>query len=280
MRQVKAMIGDDRVHLEIRMSNTAEAAITYCRKDESCIRNDDGTPLMRREYGSVSKGSGYSTDLEVMVLPVLDDIRQGTAISVLRNKYPTEFLLHNNYFKEVAAQLKRDNAPKWRKTVCVILWGATGTNKTRWAIKESERIDNGRYPYIVQAPQKGRPLYWDDYDGHKCIVIDEFMSPPYVDFATFLRWLDGHRVAIDCRNVGKYGEWTHVFITSNIDPDSWYPDLNGEHIKALNRRLTLIHHLPISSEPMDLNKTLDYYVDKNIELAQTRKREREDDDDT
>jgi len=117
MRQVKAMIGDDRVHLEIRMSNTAEAAITYCRKDESCIRNDDGTPLMRREYGSVSKGSGYRTDLEVMVLPVLDDIRQGTAISVLRNKYPTEFLLHNNYFKEVAAQLKRDNAPKWRKTV-------------------------------------------------------------------------------------------------------------------------------------------------------------------
>ena len=103
--------------------------------------------------------------------------------------------------------------------------GPTGTGKSRRAWEEA-----GPEAY----PKDPRSKFWDGYRGQKNVVIDEFRGS--IDIAHLLRWLDRYPVNVEVKGSSTALAARKVWITSNIPPREWYPEVDQETFQALLRR--------------------------------------------
>lgn len=115
------------------------------------------------------------------------------------------------------------------RVVCVF-WGTTGTGKSRRAWSEAGM---GAYP---KAPTT---KFWDGYRGQENVVIDEFRGS--IEISHLLRWFDRYPVCVETKGGGTVLRAKSIWITSNLDPRSWYPQLDEETLNALLRRLNITH---------------------------------------
>jgi len=111
----------------------------------------------------------------------------------------------------------------------VVFWGATGTGKSHRAW---ERAGVGAYS---KCP---RSKFWCGYRGEESVVIDEFRGG--IDISHLLRWLDRYPVRVEVKGSSKPLMAKSYFITSNLHPRNWYPDLDRETYLALERRLEIV----------------------------------------
>jgi len=81
--------------------------------------------------------------------------------------------------------------------------------------------------------------FWDGYRGQKNVVIDEFRGD--INVSHILRWFDRYPVNVECKFGAVTLSATTIWITSNVDPRDWYPDVNQDTKDALLRRLTITH---------------------------------------
>lgn len=111
-----------------------------------------------------------------------------------------------------------------------VFWGPTGTGKshTAWEL-------GGMDAY----PKDPRSKFWCGYQGQKNVVIDEFRGG--IDISHLLRWLDKYPVHVEIKGSAVSLQATNFFITSNLKPECWYPDVDGSTMSALLRRLEVIH---------------------------------------
>jgi len=86
-------------------------------------------------------------------------------------------------------------------------------------------------------PKDPRTKFWDGYRDHQHVVIDEFRWG--IDIAHMLRWLDKYPVVVEVKGSAVVLKAKVIWITSNMDPRKWYPDLDEETLAALLRRLTI-----------------------------------------
>jgi len=116
---------------------------------------------------------------------------------------------------------------EFRKLQVIVHWGKTGTNKTR-------------IPYEMGAFvwEPSTPEWWDGYDGEEILLIDEFYGQ--LKPARLLHLLDGYQQRLPIKGGFTYANWTTVYITSNVPPESWYKDIPEEVKIALARRITRI----------------------------------------
>lgn len=115
-----------------------------------------------------------------------------------------------------------------------VYWGDTGTGKSRTAWEEAG---------LDAYPKDPRTKWWDGYQGHDNIVIDEFRGG--IDIAHVLRWFDRYPVLVETKGGSVPLRATSIWITSNLDPRNWYPDLDEETRKALVRRLEIKHFVKL-----------------------------------
>lgn len=120
---------------------------------------------------------------------------------------------------------------------CAVFWGPTATGKSRRAWEEAGLAAYSKDP---------RTKWWDGYLGQKHVVIDEFrgMLVIYVgtiDIAHLLRWLDRYPVRVENKGSSLPLLAEHFWITSNLDPRLWYPDIDAETLAALMRRIVVTH---------------------------------------
>jgi len=59
-----------------------------------------------------------------------------------------------------------------------------------------------------------------------------------------LRWLDRYPVRVERKGNSTVLLAEQIWITSNLHPDAWYPELDLETKMAFLRRLTNIVHFP------------------------------------
>ncbi len=121
-----------------------------------------------------------------------------------------------------------------------VFWGTTGTGKTRRAIAESSN------PYVVTPPTgAGHVCWWDGYDLHEDVIIDEFYG--WLPWSLLLRLLDRYPVRVRTNGGTVAFVARRIWITSNADPREWYRE--GRHIQwsTLARRITQIVHF---NEPL------------------------------
>lgn len=111
-----------------------------------------------------------------------------------------------------------------------VYWGRTGTGKSRRAWDEAS---------LSAFPKDPRSKFWDGYNNHEHVVIDEFRGG--IDISHVLRWFDRYPVVVEVKGSSVVLRATRIWITSNLDPRKWYPDLDEETLSALLRRLTITH---------------------------------------
>ena len=114
---------------------------------------------------------------------------------------------------------------------CFVFWGRTGTGKSRTAWEEA-----GDVAYCKDPCTK----WWCGYKGQENVVIDEFRGA--IGISHLLRWLDRYPVCVETKGGSEPLVASKIWITSNLDPRQWYPDLDEASQEALLRRLVVTHY--------------------------------------
>lgn len=112
-----------------------------------------------------------------------------------------------------------------------VYWGRTGAGKSQRAWDESG---------LDAYPKDPNTKFWDGYSGQQHVVIDEFRGS--ISISHLLRWLDRYPVIVEIKGSSCVFKATKIWITSNLSPDEWYPDLDEETKAALRRRFTQVIH--------------------------------------
>jgi hypothetical protein len=137
------------------------------------------------------------------------------------------YVQHYNSLKRIAA----DNLqPIGVEKQVMVFWGKTGAGKSRRAWDEAG---------LDAYPKDPRTKFWDGYRGQSHVVIDEFRGG--IDIGHLLRWLDRYPVTVEIKGSATVLKATNIWITSNISPNDWYPDLDEGTKAALRRRLNITH---------------------------------------
>jgi len=112
---------------------------------------------------------------------------------------------------------------------CHVFWGPTGTGKSRRAWLESGMETYAKDP---------RTKWWCGYRGETNVIIDEFRGS--IDVSHLLRWTDRYPVTVETKGSSQPLMAQTIWITSNLSPMRWYPDIDVETLDALLRRLTIV----------------------------------------
>lgn len=114
----------------------------------------------------------------------------------------------------------------------MVYWGRTGAGKTRSVYDNLPSLDS----LFVYAGSG----WFDGYDGQPIVLFDDFGGHEF-KISYLLKLLDRYPIRVPVK--GGFVHWApqEIYITSNIDPHNWYSNANPEHVRALLRRITLIH---------------------------------------
>jgi hypothetical protein len=190
----------------------SEAADDYVWKDESAVL---GT---RFQLGEKPHRRNSKRDWVQVWQKAVDGDLLAIEESIRIQHYRTLRTIRADYAAPTACQ---------RKIYCY--FGPTGTGKSRRAWDEA-----GWTAY----PKDPRSKFWDGYRDQKNIVIDEFRGG--IDISHVLRWFDRYPVLVEIKGASTCLVAETIWITSNIHPKDWYPDLDYTTYQALERRLEII----------------------------------------
>ncbi len=233
LNPAKQLLGGTTVHIEARRG-TQEQAIAYCKKDDTRLPSSE--PY---EYG-VPKLQGKRNDL----VAFKEDVQAGKRkrelvddhLSVMA-RYPKLYDLIN---------YKR---PEREEPVDVtLLIGPTGLGKTRYVY---DRYKDDEELYI--QPLSNGTTWWDSYDGHKYVLMDDFAgAASHMTLTCLLKLLDRYPSLVPTKGSHTWFFPTHIYVTTNILPRDWYKwEKRGEQYKALARRFT---HTLLFSEEEEMNE--------------------------
>ena len=186
--------GGDGVHCEPRRGTRIEAR-NYCRKSGGRFF----------EWGLFD---GMTKE---------DLFRQ--PIGYLKTAYPEFYCRYHRGLEKL-----QQKGEKWRNVEVHILWGETGTGKTR-QVMEKDNV------YKIDPPYK----WWDGYEGEETLLIDDYRKGA-IDRGMLLNLLDGYRLRLETKGSHCWALWTEVYITTNYDPKTWTDE-------AIMRRITDVSHV-------------------------------------
>lgn len=222
MAAVKAILGDPAAHLEVKRG-TRDEARAYCMKEESRIEGPFEWGSFRAEKGNEKKKRK---------LEIVEEIKSGKKVG--------ELILSadlSNYNEIRWADRVAQEAQYMRKRDIqrvIVLFGPTGIGKTRLATLIAERMF-GEY-YL----QNGAFLkWWPGYSGQKCVIIDEYsgeeQKQPNMEYLK--RLLDRYPCAVENKGGHAWLATECWIITSQTQPDEWFPNSDIAHRDALWRRI-------------------------------------------
>jgi len=206
---IKTLMGSDS-HWEPTRS---EASEQYVWKEETRI---DGTQF---ELGTKPLKRNSPTDWNV----IRDQAKRGDLDSIPADIYIRSYMS----LKRIAGDHME---PVALERIVHVFWGSTGTGKSRRAWSEGG---------LDAYPKDPRTKFWDGYRGQDHVIIDEFRGG--IDISHMLRWLDRYPVIVEVKGSSVVLKAKIIWITSNLDPRRWYPDVDQSTLDALMRRLNITY---------------------------------------
>lgn len=190
------------------------AANEYCNKPETSV------PNTQFELGKKPINRNNAKEWE----EIWESATRGDFISI-----PADIRIRSyNTLRKIASDYAE---PKEFEKEVYVFWGKTGTGKSRRAWAEATR-----HAY----PKDPRTKWWDGYQGHEHVVIDEFDGT--IDICHMLRWLDRYPVLVEIKGAAVPLKANKIWITSNMDPRTWYEGkAKLVQIEALMRRIKVTH---------------------------------------
>jgi hypothetical protein len=214
LSRIKNDFGES-AHFELSRS---EAVEEYCKKSETGV---DGTwfELGKR---SIKRNSPEDWD------KIWESAKQGKIEDI-----PADIRVRSYH---AITKIQKDYlSPSAEERTVWVFWGKTGTGKSRRAWAEA-----GWTAY----PKDPNTKFWDGYRGQENVVMDEFRGK--IDISNILRWTDRYPVSVETKGSGVVFAAKNIWITSNLHPRDWYPELDRETLAALLRRLNIIEILLIT----------------------------------
>lgn len=199
-----------RVHAEKRKGSQRQAS-EYCTKEGNYERYGICTSIV----------SGQRTDLEQLHT----DLKLKRSIESISDEHFSAFI---KYRRSIEAYIGLHSDKRNWITEVIVLWGATGTGKTRRVYEDNENV----WSY----PGSG---WFDGYRGNDVVLFDDFSGSEF-KIGYLLKLLD--RYPMDVPIKGGFVNWKpqKIYITSNLNPALWYSGAYPEHQLALQRRFTTI----------------------------------------
>lgn len=214
-------------HVEVTRS---AAANEYVWKDDTAVDPDTN----RFELGTCPVNRNEKRDWE----SVWDSAKRGKIEEIPADirvrSYKTIRQIEKDYMAPIAMERK-----------VKVFWGGSGLGKSRRAWYEAG---------VSAYPKGPTSIYWDGYQNHENVVIDEFRGE--INISHVLRWFDRYPVCVECKFGASVLNARNVWITSNIHPRQWYPQLDEATTLALLRRLEIIEFTE-SWEPPLTQETVD-----------------------
>lgn len=204
----------DGAWFEPAKGTPAEAA-QYCKKDGAFT-----------EVGILPTGRGARSDIAA----VQQAIKGGAKAGEIRDEF---FGIYCRYERAILRYCA-DLAPKrdWQPTVTV-LWGEAGAGKTR-SVYDYHNADE-IYMHTGQH-------WFDGYNGQEIVLFDDFHGGIFRhDY--FMKLIDRYPMQVPIK--GGFVQWTPkvIYLTSNKDPNDWYPGVNEEQQRAMKRRFSTVTHM-------------------------------------
>jgi len=194
----------------------SDAARAYVHKEDT----RDGDQF---EFGQLPCNRNSSTDWE----RVKELAKSGELDAI-----PSD--IYVRYYRTLCSIAADHAEPVGMEKSVRVYYGATGTGKSRRAWEEA-----GSNAYAKDPRSK----FWCGYRSHAHVIVDEFRGG--IDISHLLRWLDRYPVNVEVKGSSRPLMATKIWITSNLHPREWYPELDEETKSALLRRLQ-ITHFPIN----------------------------------
>lgn len=192
----------------------SDAANAYVWKEETRV------PGTQFEHGSLPISRARSTDWE----KVYSDAVAGNTDNI-----PKDILIrHYSSIKRI--RVDNMQPPRRDNIQVFVFWGESGIGKTRRAWDLAGAVED---VYIKNPNTK----WWDGYRGQKTVIIDEFVGR--VDISYILTWFDRYPCNVEVKGYSAPLEATTFYITSNVDPRDWYPDIIQAQRDGLMRRMNI-----------------------------------------
>lgn len=214
---------DNTTHYEI-MEGTIEQNDEYVEKEGEWF-----------ESGEHPVGQGHRSDLD----DIWTELREGAGETDIMENHFADWARYHKAIGRARYLLDLQKQTQWREVETAVYWGPAGVGKTRLALSEAmERY--GELPYILY-PGNSHNVWFDGYQGQKCLVLDDFTG--WLKLTFLLRLLDGYPLNLEVKGGSVAAQWETVIITSNPSPGHWYGwDVLKQHDdgKALFRRIDKI----------------------------------------
>lgn len=209
LAQVKSSFGDT-IHAEPSRSAAANA---YVWKDETAVANT------RFELGTRPVQRNNPTDW--------DRVRELACSGQLSDIPSSVFVQHYRSLRTISADYA---VPIAIERTVHVFWGPTGVGKSRraWELAGADAY-----------PKDPNTKFWDGYRNHENVVMDEFRG--VISISNILRWFDRCPVLVEIKGSATVLKASTFYVTSNVDPRQWYPDLDNLTVDALMRRLTVTY---------------------------------------
>lgn len=189
----------------------SEAARGYCFKEGTRVSG----PF---ELGEYPIRRNASTDWD----RIREDAKGGRIDAVPSDifirYYRTLRVIASDYAQPIAGE---------REVVCY--FGPTGSGKSRRAWEEAGMDAYAKDP---------RSKFWCGYRGQSAVIIDEFRGG--IDISHILRWTDRYPVTVETKGASTALCAKSIWFTSNLHPESWYPELDLATQGALLRRMRVV----------------------------------------
>ncbi len=220
----KELLGGMTVHLE-RRNGSAEKAIAYCKKqfnDDGSDKRIPGTDVY--EFGQPNQ-QGKRVDLDAFK----DAVKAGKRKRDLIDDHLMVFARYPKLYDIINSKRPERDIPP----IVSLLIGPTGLGKTRYVYDKYQGDEE-----LYQTPLSNGTMWYDTYDGHEIVLIDDFAgAASHMTLTTLLKLLDRYPQLVPTKGSHTWFYPTHVYVTTNILPKDWYKWENrGEQYLAIERR--------------------------------------------
>lgn len=234
LARLKTLLQSKRIHAECS-KGSGEANWRYCSKEGQPIILY-GTPSGdRRTLRKSLKSTDGPGQFHETALKIQEDIKQGVPERELWNDN-FAFMLRYNFGVRQYLRMQRPN--RLRPPVVEAIIGPPGTGKTRYvhdfAYIFYNNAEAGTYDPDLWSWGGSGP-WFDGYSGQRVALFDDYRGS--IPLESFLKALDRYDNLQPIKGGFVWFSPVYIFITSNDDVVSWYPDGSPGSIAALQRRI-------------------------------------------